>query len=103
MRPHLGKMRLTWAIYAKSGQKSSRIGQKKFNRVLLRTGLRANTFVYWIQPRLTRDQIDELNAELRELADRLAFHLPRPRHRSVAHLELKLHASVRRHAGWGPA
>ena len=31
MRPHLGKMRLTWAICTKSGQKCSRIGGKKFN------------------------------------------------------------------------
>ena len=31
MRPHLGKMRPIWAICTKSGQKCSRIGQKKFN------------------------------------------------------------------------
>ena len=31
MRPHLGKMRPIWAICTKSGQKCSRIGQKKYN------------------------------------------------------------------------
>ena len=31
MRPHLGKMRYIWANCTKSGQKCSRIGQKKFN------------------------------------------------------------------------
>ena len=33
MRPHLGKMRLIWAIYMISGQKCSRIGGKNFTKV----------------------------------------------------------------------
>ena len=45
------------------------------------------------------EQIDELRTQLRKLAVLQAFHRPRPRHRSVARLELKLHAAVRRYVG----
>ena len=49
------------------------------------------------------EKVDELRAQIRELVVRQSLLRPRSRHRSVARLELELHAAVRRHAGWGPA
>ena len=43
------------------------------------------------------EQIDELRAQLRELAVGQALHGPGSRRPRVACLELKLHAAVRRH------
>ena len=49
------------------------------------------------------EQIDQLRAQLRELAVGRLLYRSRPRHRRAARLELELHAAVRRHVSWGPA
>ena len=70
-------------------------------------GSRASTAAAWpaaecrIQPRsMSRARSP---STVFEHAVRHGLHRPRPRHRLVARLELKPHAAVRRHAGWGPA